>query len=474
LEPAEQNKSTCFGRASMFMLTLLLIFLAIMYFAYHQKNQQIIEFHPISTPIINPLMGWAPWASIENSNQPHTLVYADLIWRDFEPQKGLYDFSAFEARNQFDRWRQEGKRVVFRFIADKPGGDAHMDIPNWLFDAIEGDGEFYDNEYGRGFSPNYSNPLFIRSHKRAIEALGSRYGQDDFLAYVELGSLGHWGEWHIHSEIGSFPPEYIQNIYVSHYVEAFPDTHLLMRRPFAIARTLGLGLYNDMTGDLNSTTTWLEWIANGGEYEHMGDANALVAMYNGWERAPVGGEQAPSISDEEFFRDNLTQNLELLRKSHTTFIGPNGPYNIEVDGPLQDGVDQILSVLGYRIYIKQVQMPRWVTVEKNINVQIKFVNNGVAPIYYNWPVNIYLYNEDESVIDISQIDMDIREILPDENYQISIKLSVSDLNKGTYTLGIAIIDPQTKQPAVQLAMENYRQDFIYKLGSFKVIRLFYQ
>ncbi len=53
-----------------------------------------------------------------------------------------------------------------------------------------------------------------------------------------------------------------------HYVEAFPDTHLLMRRPFSIAQKLELGLYNDMTADLTQTSTWLDWIKNGGEFLH--------------------------------------------------------------------------------------------------------------------------------------------------------------------------------------------------------------
>ena len=40
---------------------------------------------------------------------------------------------------------------------DVPGEEKHMDIPEWLYDKIEGQGTWYDMEYGKGFSPNYQN-----------------------------------------------------------------------------------------------------------------------------------------------------------------------------------------------------------------------------------------------------------------------------------------------------------------------------
>lgn len=70
----------------------------------------------------------------------------------FEPVEGVYDFAGFEEAQQMARWRQDGQRVVFRFVSDKPGDEAHMDIPDWLFEKMNGDGEFYDNQYGKGFS----------------------------------------------------------------------------------------------------------------------------------------------------------------------------------------------------------------------------------------------------------------------------------------------------------------------------------
>src|SRR6185369_11287068 len=104
-------------RAGVYLVGLLLFLLTILvysaYFLDFATRTQTIEFSSTSDPILNPLMGWAPWASLKTVTQPHTLVYADLTWRDFEPREGVYDFAGFEQREQFVRWRHEGQRVVF-------------------------------------------------------------------------------------------------------------------------------------------------------------------------------------------------------------------------------------------------------------------------------------------------------------------------------------------------------------------------
>jgi len=457
---------------SIILLAFLLILVVIA--AYSILNTQILKYTPINDPSPNPLMGWAPWATIKKSEQPHTLVYADLTWREFEPREGVFDFSAFETRNQFQRWRTEGKRVVFRFVMDKPGREAHLDIPDWLFDRINADGDYYENEYGKGFSPNYGNPVLISCHQKALQALGGRYGGEDFIAYIELGSLGHWGEWHIrtNTNIRPLPAEEIRDQYVQHYLHAFPHTHLLMRRPFAITATLGLGLYNDMTGDYNATQTWLDWITSGGEYSQTGEALALVPAPDNWQTAPIGGEQSTSIADETIYSNKLDQTLELLRASHTTFIGPGGPYDIPIGDPLQTGIDSVQATIGYHFYVEQVKMPRQVHWGKKLSVQLVFNNNGIAPMYYEWPVNIFFIGEDGSILLQDRLELNVRRLLPGKSIKINHKLSIENIKNGNYSIGIAILDPRTNQPAVRFAMSNPRNDRIQPLGSFEIKRFF--
>lgn len=433
-------------------------------------NQQSLHFSPISGPISNPLMGWAPWATLEEIQQPHTLVYADLTWREFEPQPGVYNFEAFEKKQQFTRWREESQRVVFRFLMDVPGNIKHMDIPDWLYDEIQGDGDFYNTSYGKGFSPDYANPRLIQHHREAIQALGQRYGKDSFFAYIELGSLGHWGEWHVRYDAGirQLPPASIRDQYVQTYRDSFPNTMLLMRRPFAIASQLDLGLYNDMAGSPAHTEEWLGWIANGGVYDQTGEPQSLVPMPEAWLTAPIGGEQASILRSETLYGTLLKSTLQLVEQSHMTFIGPNGPYAIKPGGAVQAGIDQVLEHLGYRIYIEQAEMPRRLFLERQIHITLHFANDGAAPIYYNWPVKVFLFDIDGIVAKTYRPKMDLRRILPGASYRVSFSVPVGRLEEGIYTLGFAILDPLTDQPAVRLAMANPRGDLIQEIGKFEV------
>jgi hypothetical protein len=455
--------------ARLLPVLLLLVWAAgfVAWNSFATRNVQIIKFTKLSGPIVNPLMGWAPWATIEKSNQPHTLVYASLTWRDFEPKEGFYDFATFEKTQQLARWRQEGKRVIFRFVADVPGNEPHLDIPDWLFEKIKGQGDFYDNEYGKGFSPDYSNLVVLEYHQKAIKALGERYGKDGFLAFIELGSLGHWGEWHTHSGIAPLPPEEIRDQYVHHYVDAFPGTFLLMRRPFSIAPKLGLGLYNDMTADPAQTSLWLDWIAHGGSLPS--DEFDLVAMPDGWQLAPIGGEQSPTLSNEQVYGKGLDQTVELLKRSHTTFIGPNCPYSVE-NVQLQSGLDEVLSTIGYRIYLERVEMPRTVLLEKRMPITLTFSNDGIAPLYYNWQTRLYLFDSKGNTVRTYSLPMDLRKVLPGMLYDVAETMPLNNLPNGTYSVGIAIIDPMTDQPAVRFANENTRQDLIQYIGSFEIKR----
>jgi len=438
-------------------------------------NRQVIHYSPAAGPISNPLMGWAPWANADNIRQPHTLVYADLTWREFEPQQGVYDFAGFESRYQLARWRAENKRVVFRFVTDRPGKTDHLDIPDWLYQAIGGSGDHYFSDYGLGFSPDYSHPLFIQHHQEALRALGERYGRDSFFAFIELGSLGHWGEWHVDTEAGirPLPSEKIRDEYTAHYLAAFPNTFLLMRRPFNIARQKNLGLYNDQTGDFAATVQWLEWIARGGLYDQTGEEDALAAMPGAWQTAPIGGEQVIGPSHQDLYGTNLDQTLELLEKSHTTFIGPHGPYSVDPASPLQAGLDRVMERIGYRIRIEQVEMPVWVLAKKRMKLVFTavFANDGAAPMYYHWPAQFYILAEDGSIQKTTPSAVDVTAVLPGRLKKFKVSAALDGLPPGRYRLGFAITDPASGLPAIRLAMDNPRGDLIYDLGGFEIITL---
>lgn len=398
----------------------------------------------------NPLMGYAPSAWYKEVASDVTLLYVDITWRELEPEEGVFAWDAIEEENQFDRWRAEGKHIVLRFVCDIPGDESHMDIPDWLYEKTGGAGDFYDISYGRGFSPDYSNPEFIACHQRAVAALGQRYGQDTFVSYIELGSLGHWGEWHVKREenLIGMPEQEIRAQYVQHWVEAFPLAKFLMRRPFAEGAQYGLGLYNDMAGHPDSTAEWLDWIYQGGEYSQTGEVDALVPMENAWQTAPIGGEFTSSLPMEQMLIEDLPQTISLLRESHTTFLGPKWPKD-----DYQGGYDQVLVNMGYRIWISEMELcPRLIGGTK---VNLTWQNSGVAPLYWDWPVYLQLFDKEGQLLEQAPVEIALSALLPGQIVQNSVTLSQLDLeDEDIANLQLIVLDPMTGQPALRFADEE--------------------
>ena len=419
------------------------------------RRKTIKQYKESQAAFGNPLMGYAPSAWYNEVSEDISLLYMDITWAELEPEEGVYNWASIDEENQISRWRKEGKHLVFRFVCDIPGEEAHMDIPEWLYEKSGKAGKWYDGEYGKGFAPDYNNPTIISCHEQAVKALGEHFGQDGLISYVELGSLGHWGEWHVNYSEGiqRIPREAVRDKYILPWTEAFPDARILMRRPFASAEKYGFGLYNDMTGQPEATQSWFDWINNGGEYDQTGEKNVIVPMKDFWKTAPSGGEFTSSLSMEEMLDTNLSGTVEMIREAHTTFLGPKIP-----DENYVDGYKEVLKNMGYRLWISMAELKN---TAKGSRLKLTWENSGVAPMYKEWPVYVYIEDESGKLVEKSRISIKISSLLPGEKATTLTALDTERLNslleKG-YRLSVGIEDPMTELPCVRFAMEALYQE----------------
>lgn len=428
-------------------------------------------FYPaeITDTLNNPYMGWAPSAEGGPYRVPHRLVYVNATWSELEPTKGDYSFTNLEEKYQFDYWREQSVNVIFRLNMDTPNKDGAKCIPDWLYDEIGGDGVWYDLDYGKGFGPNYSNPNLIARHRSLVAALAARYNHDDLIAMVALGSLGHWGEWHTKQDSSSpipFPPLEISDQYVQHYLEFFTDKYLLMRRPFEIAKNMGMGLYNDSLGDPEQTNQFLASI-NDGYYDYL--ANVFQpSMKDYWKYAPTGGEIAnpPGIICLE--KDRIDDTLNQIKDCHISWLGPSCPaYHLPTDEN-QQYFDEALNTMGYRFVVHSAKHAPRAKPGGTLRTQMVWLNKGVAPFYFPWQVELSLANENGRIVCKSTLPDDIRTWLPGEHRVLCSVPIPADLTEGEYHLCVAILDPNTGEPGVDLAIEGKRPDGRYKLDRVQI------
>ena len=328
----------------------------------------------------NPFKGWALWAS----NLPYpgissTMAYAGIYWSSLEPEKGVFDFAAIESSNQFDYCRKNNIRLILRVILDYPGKQNESQLPRWLFDEIGGDGTWYssDNEI-KGFSPNYENRILIEAHRRMITALGKRYDKDPVVAFIQLGSLGHYGEWNVITKAGNMPSSAITSEYVNHYVSAFPDKVFMFRRPVSQMQGLPAGIYNDMIGDAKQTDRWLNWINTGGDSEFP-DMNATPDF---WQKGPSGGEFAYGDPYRYLSDAMIAETTRQIIASHTSIIGPSAPTSF-VDPTVRKNAEKLIKIMGYQFQIQTVSVPRIAKAGAAVTIRQAWQNQVTAQCIMN-------------------------------------------------------------------------------------------
>ncbi len=413
-------------------------------------------------PVSNPLKGWAPWIDDKEMRYPHTLVYVRMHWSDIEPEEGNYRFEELEKELHMDFWRERNVRFVIRIVCDTPSSEKEKNIPQWLYDKTYGDGTWYSGDYGKGYSPNYANPVFIEEHRQLVEAFAAYYGKDPALGFVQLGSLGHWGEWHVDSGAGiaPFPKRAIYNQYVQAYLDVFPASKLLVRRPLDIATEAGMGMFNDSFGVTRSHERWLSWIADG--YTSEQSREAISGAPEFWKTAPSAGEFSTNYEKQYYFSDGYEETLRLLRASHTTFIGPRSGadvYETEV-------AEQILAMSSELGYCFRLGECRWTKKPWNPHylLTLSLENIGVAPFYENWPLTVRIINENNETVYEEEHDISLPELLPGQ-HTVKIVIENQSLATGKYTVEIGIKDPLTGEFGIAFANEAVREN-CYKVMEF--------
>ncbi|MED1568644.1 DUF4832 domain-containing protein [Bacillus paramycoides] len=458
-------------KVAILLIVIIAIILIVLFIL--RKNSQVV-FPPKASPsdvIVNPYMGFAPPADSEDYPQPHSLVYANFTWSDLEPKKGQYDFEGIEKKYKLDYWKQKNVKLIFRVVLDTPGKQKHMDIPDWLYNEINGDGTWYDHKWGKGFSPNYANKKLIDFHEKLIQNLAERYNNNPEIAFIEIGSIGHWAEFHTLQQDGiyiSFPKLQVVNQYVNQYVKYFDNKILLMRRPHQIAIDNKMGLFNDMFGKNPDTVDeFWSWVTNG--YTFWLTNEKMPAMAEYWKNAPSGGEFAPTNNWEDYFSpSSFKETMNELSLTHVSWLGPSSPADYPAGGNMQNNINQFLQKIGYHFRIDKETHPETAGAGETINLEMEWENTGVAPFYFQWPLEVSLSDIDGKIVYAHHANADIRKWLPGKHEVVETITLPADLKSGQYHICAAIIDPDTKKPGINLEMRGKRDDGRYELGAITI------
>jgi hypothetical protein len=408
-------------------------------------------------------------------------IYIRLAWAYLEPQEGRFNWDVIDSI--IDKWVGKGLKIAFRISCKETSTDRieqQYATPKWVMDA-GAKGDYYRRGKKAGpdgpWEPVFDDPVFLEKLENFLRAFARRYDGKSWIRYVDVGSIGDWGEGHTSS--GS-QIEYgydKRKIHVDLYCKYFQKTQIVISDDFVYCirdlrdrqkmhqYILNNGItYRDdsilVNGYLRGysdtyTVRSPEFFADVWrvtptvfELEHYGS----VKRYGNWlGRSGSSLEKyGKGKTGADFFRGALA----LL---HATYIGYHGSaHEWLTENP--DLTVELLNHCGYWYFLHRVNIPNAFRSGQICTMQMSWENRGVAPAYH--PYRLKIKFEGPKIEDV-ELDAGNRKWMPEpsggvytETYSISIPKA---LPPGQYMLKFKLYSNEEEKD-VFVALDPERRD----------------
>jgi hypothetical protein len=417
-----------------------------------------------AAPPANPLKGFMPYTG-NYATFPYSMEWSYLPLRSLMTGPTNFQWSSLDTLLSGDAGR--GHQTVFRVYLDYP--TLTTGIPQYLLDA--GLTTYAYNDYGNnGISacPDYENALLDQALTNFIAALGARYDGDPRIGFIQLGLLGYWGEWHTYPETCWFASVGVQNEVLAAYTNAFHKTRLLARWPagsFAPA-TLPLGYHDDSFA--------YDTIAPP-SYNFLGLV-AAAGETNKWLAQPIGGEVRPEV--QPCLWDVSQTNCvppgqgfsNCVALTHASWMLNQGVFAPGFSGAQQNLALAGARQLGYELYVSNAIL---VDARSSgpLNVSVAIPNTGVAPFYYDWPVQLGVLNSNHTLVQSWTTPWRLSSLLPGTNTLWNYSQTNHGLPLGQFKLLMRAVNPLTNGVAFGFANQAQDADVAgwLTLGQFSVL-----
>ena len=330
-------------------------------------SQAEIEYE---TAYGNPMKGFMPFYSENGADDsvPYSMEWLYIPLNDLVADNGSFDFSSLE--HKLDIIAKRGHQAAMRIYLDYPSKENA--VPQIIWDM--GVKKYPYGEYGGGVSPDYSNQRLIDYLVCFIENFAEKYDGDSRIAYITTGLIGHWGEWHVCTEIKSaMASDKQKKQIIRAYENGFKHTKLLTRYP----GTPGSG--NGKIGFHDDSFTYNTINSDKGYFFYNQLKRSLKT--NIWRSQPIGGEFRPE-GQQNFLKGEVTDDFqnydECVEKTHCSWLMMTGAFTGALTQQEIEIAKNASAKLGYDFTVTSVQAKRFFG-KAYIRVGVK--NVGVAPIY---------------------------------------------------------------------------------------------
>lgn len=380
-------------------------------------THDLAPFHDAARALENPHKGWYHHYPDNHINKYEIARDADLLefpgmdhlylrlaWAYLEPKEGQFDWAVID--RIIDKWTAHGLGIAFRISCRETSADRieqQFATPRWVMEAGAKGGHYLKGKATGPegpWEPVFDDPVFLEKLDRFLGAFAARYDAKPWLRYVDIGSIGDWGEGHSWSGSRQECGFAARKRHVDLHLKHFRRAQLVVSDDFVYALkdpaergelhryVLAHGIsYRDdsilVNGYLPGTSDRFtvrspEFFADAFpmtptvfELEHYGNVKGL----GNWEGRPdsLVAKHGKGKKGPDYFRGAL----ELL---HATYIGYHGyAHEWLADNP--EFTVEMLNRCGYWLFPKDIALPSEVAAGKTAPLVLTMENRGVAPPY---------------------------------------------------------------------------------------------
>ena len=408
-------------------------------------------------------------------------IYIRLAWAYLEPEEGKFNWDIID--NIIHKWTNKGLKIAFRISCKETSTDRieqQFATPKWVMEA-GAKGDFYRRGKKAGpdgpWEPRFDDPVFLEKLENFLRAFAKRYDGKPWLRYVDVGSIGDWGEGHTSSG-SQIQYGYDQRkVHVDLYCKYFRKTQIVISDDFVYCIAdlqdrqkmhqyiLKRGIsYRDDSPLVNWYVTAYPATYTVRSPEFFEDAYRktptvfelqhyhAVKNDGNWivREGSSLAKYAPGKSGPDFFRGALG----LL---HATYIGYHGDaHEWLTDNP--ELTKELLNRCGYWFFLHKVEIPDVMQAGQKNAIRMDWENKGVAPAYE--PYTLIFRLEGQDVEDIA-LDSGNQNWMPhpdggvySQRYALTVPAS---LRPGRYKLKFKLYSNQ-EQKDVFIALDSTRLD----------------
>ncbi len=453
------------------------------------RRHDLMPLHDARRVLVNPHKGWYHHYPDNHINKYQIARDADLLefpgmdhlylrlaWAYLEPREGEFDWGVID--RIIEKWTAHGLGIAFRISCKETSTDRieqQFATPRWVKEA-GAQGGFYRMGQPTGpdgpWEPVFDDPVFLARLDRFLAAFAARYDHQPWLRYVDIGSVGDWGEGHSwagsRKEVGFAARKQHVDLHLKH----FKRTRLVVSDDFVYALsdpaerqalhryvlTNGISYRDDsilVNGYLAGTSDRFtvrspEFFADAYrqtptvfELEHYGTVKRL----GNWEGRPgsLVAQYGKGKRGPDYFRGAL----ELL---HATYIGYHGyAHEWLADNP--EFTREMLNRCGYWLFPVAVEWPEPARPGERLPLIVTLDNRGVAPPYHPYELRAKLTGGGTNWIGV--LAHAEKTWLPGAPIVLRRELDLPDhLPSGEYELALGLFDrTTTEERPVEFALK---------------------